>query len=110
MKNCEFKRLNDGFKCINCGFFIRGEFPDGIFKNCAKPPSVIQTMVNKTENVTEAIGSVITEGPIEPEYQKDRIKICEGCEHYDHGRCKLCSCFMPLKTRVRNMNCPIGKW
>lgn len=41
-----------------------------------------------------------------------RFKICKECEHYRKWlkQCKLCSCFMPLKTKLDNASCPAGKW
>jgi hypothetical protein len=41
----------------------------------------------------------------------ERMGICEGCEHLtDAKTCELCQCFMPLKTTMNNMKCPIDKW
>jgi len=42
----------------------------------------------------------------------DRIRICDGCDHYRKTAqtCEICGCFMPLKTTMANMACPIDKW
>ena len=44
-------------------------------------------------------------------YEK-RISICKECEHYFNPtmQCKICKCFMFMKAKVINTNCPINKW
>ena len=42
---------------------------------------------------------------------QNRLETCESCEHYtDSKTCDLCQCFMPLKTTMSNMKCPVDKW
>jgi hypothetical protein len=43
---------------------------------------------------------------------QSRLKICNECEHFkkNGSRCKLCKCFMKLKTELEQARCPIGKW
>jgi recombinational DNA repair protein RecR len=41
----------------------------------------------------------------------DRLTICESCDHYTAQKtCELCQCYMPLKTTMANMKCPLDKW
>jgi len=41
----------------------------------------------------------------------ERLSICEGCDHYTAAKtCDLCQCFMPAKTVMANVKCPIDKW
>jgi hypothetical protein len=41
----------------------------------------------------------------------ERLKICEGCDRYTAKKtCEICQCYMPLKTTMANMKCPIDKW
>ena len=41
----------------------------------------------------------------------ERMAICESCDHYtDKKTCEICQCFMPLKTTMSNMKCPLDKW
>lgn len=42
----------------------------------------------------------------------ERLKICEGCDRYrpESKICEICGCYMPLKTTMANMKCPIDKW
>jgi len=40
-----------------------------------------------------------------------RYSMCEECEHFMKTKqCSECGCFMPLKTRLLNAKCPVGKW
>ena len=44
----------------------------------------------------------------------EKFAICEKCEHFKQStkQCKLCGCFMPLKTLLPGMYCPDNppKW
>jgi hypothetical protein len=43
---------------------------------------------------------------------RQRLETCEACDRYreDSRTCELCGCYMPLKTTMANMRCPIDKW
>ena len=43
---------------------------------------------------------------------EERITICKHCEHYFKPtmQCVICKCFMFMKARVLDTNCPIEKW
>lgn len=42
----------------------------------------------------------------------NRLNICKKCENYINltTTCKLCGCFMIIKTKIDSASCPIGKW
>jgi hypothetical protein len=46
------------------------------------------------------------------ELAAERQKVCDGCEHHAHlaNQCRLCWCFMDLKTKILEAECPAGKW
>ena len=46
------------------------------------------------------------------ERRTERYNICKECEHFRAvtKQCKLCSCFMPIKTKMLESTCPINKW
>jgi len=48
----------------------------------------------------------------EEEVAKERLSICENCEHYINltTQCKKCGCIMKLKTKLEQASCPVGKW
>lgn len=39
---------------------------------------------------------------------KDRLEICQECPNYSKfwKTCRICMCFMPLKTKLRWAECP----
>lgn len=41
-----------------------------------------------------------------------RFDICKQCPKLIKAtsQCKECGCFMAVKTKLNNANCPIGKW
>ena len=41
-----------------------------------------------------------------------RYEICEGCPRFFKitKQCKECGCFMPIKTKLTEAVCPLGKW
>jgi hypothetical protein len=41
-----------------------------------------------------------------------RMSTCLDCDRYIHitSQCKECGCIMPLKTKLKNASCPLGKW
>jgi|9_EtaG_2_1085328.scaffolds.fasta_scaffold02821_8 hypothetical protein len=41
-----------------------------------------------------------------------RYKICKQCEHFVSftKQCKICFCFMKIKTKFKEFKCPIKKW
>lgn len=43
---------------------------------------------------------------------KSNYDICKSCEYFRKmmKTCKICNCFMPLKTKLKNAKCPKGKW
>lgn len=42
---------------------------------------------------------------------EDRYKICKSCDQLNKLKlCKQCGCFMPLKTKIAVVNCPLNKW
>lgn len=48
----------------------------------------------------------------EEEVKSERLAICEKCEFFrqQSRTCKLCGCFMDLKTTLAKAKCPDGRW
>ena len=42
----------------------------------------------------------------------DRLNICKSCDYYfkPTGSCKICLCFMSIKSRISVMECPQKYW
>lgn len=51
--------------------------------------------------------------PKSPEKVKEeRLAICEKCPYFrkQFRSCKLCGCFMDLKTTLKKAKCPDNRW
>jgi hypothetical protein len=48
----------------------------------------------------------------EEELAKARMDICLECDRLIQitKQCRECGCMMPLKVKLTNAKCPIGKW
>ena len=46
------------------------------------------------------------------ELAEERIKVCEECTHFKKllRQCDLCGCFLDLKVKILNAQCPAQKW
>ena len=62
------------------------------------------------EIAIQVIGKVVSLSP--DELAAERMKVCEECEHFMHlaKQCRLCWCFMELKTKLLEAECPDQKW
>ena len=48
----------------------------------------------------------------EESLSQERYSICAACPEFMKStkQCKKCGCFMALKTKLKDAECPIGKW
>jgi len=46
------------------------------------------------------------------DYAKQRLDVCRVCPRLFKPTmtCKECGCFMKIKTLIKTVSCPIGKW
>lgn len=46
------------------------------------------------------------------EIYEDRMSICKSCVYYSSllGNCTVCKCFMKVKSRIANQECPQKYW
>lgn len=56
--------------------------------------------------------NIVDRFKVPDEVRKERLDMCLKCEHFLKltRQCKKCGCFMDLKTWVRDLECPVGKW
>lgn len=56
---------------------------------------------------------------LDPKYEraddalfKSRLDTCLGCDRLRQltKQCKMCGCIMPLKAKLKDAVCPLGKW
>ncbi len=78
----------------------------------AAPPS----LAARAGYLASAVVAAVASGgeTVSPEERARRLAICESCEHFDAAaeRCRRCTCYMPLKTRLAAWHCPLDppKW
>lgn len=50
--------------------------------------------------------------PLPKKSNNERYEICKQCDLFRETSktCKLCGCFMKLKTQFKGSSCPIKKW
>ncbi len=43
---------------------------------------------------------------------EQRYNICKSCSNFRKltKQCRICECFMPIKTKIVNSTCPENKW
>jgi hypothetical protein len=48
----------------------------------------------------------------EKELSDERMKVCVECPSFRKltRQCALCGCFLELKTKILQAECPIGRW
>ena len=49
---------------------------------------------------------------VEKENANRRMEVCKECPKFVKisTQCKICLCFMPIKTKLNMTECPMGKW
>jgi hypothetical protein len=49
---------------------------------------------------------------VKAEVSQQRYNICKSCSEFRKitRTCKVCNCFMVLKTKLISSECPLGKW
>lgn len=108
--NCQFETISDNvYKCKVCGYEIKiNQDPKKIFHTCMSDRGIIDKVID----VTKTVGNWVAHGaPITTKIDKEeRKRICESCENYANEKCKICSCYMPLKILMETSHCPVGKW
>lgn len=48
---------------------------------------------------------------VEKDVAQSRYDICKKCEHFlPTTQCSKCLCFMKIKVKISEAECPLGKW
>ena len=73
--------------------------------------NILKLVKSFTSDMTEFVkqGAPV----VSPEEYKERLEICSGCEYKEEIRlpkCGKCGCYLAIKARMKNTNCPINKW
>lgn len=75
---------------------------------------ILQKLKGLSQTVTDSIGDMSKGKPIfcESSVTNNRMQICNSCQFFiqSTSQCKKCGCFMTAKTRLKQSQCPVGKW
>jgi hypothetical protein len=49
---------------------------------------------------------------VDSDLREKRLSICSSCPSFISAtkQCMNCGCIMPLKTKLKDATCPLGKW
>jgi len=72
----------------------------------------LKERIEKARDVAENAAAKLIVIRVHEEVQKERYDICQGCEKLYKltDTCKVCGCFMKVKTWMPNQECPLKKW
>lgn len=73
---------------------------------------MVTKLKEKSDKLTSTQFDLLQKIRVAPEIQKERMDICLSCDklYRPTSSCKVCGCFMQLKTWMPDQKCPIDKW
>ncbi|TMQ34355.1 MAG: tetratricopeptide repeat protein [Planctomycetota bacterium] len=74
----------------------------------AAGPGILQMAFTAARSMTKFLGSGMK--TVTNEARHKRLQTCQTCEHFTGLRCRVCGCFVNVKSRLPHEDCPIGKW
>jgi len=71
-----------------------------------------EALVKAKEAAEKAATDIIPFEKVSEEVQQQRMATCRSCEYLytKTDTCKMCGCFMGVKTWMATQECPIKKW
>jgi hypothetical protein len=74
----------------------------------APPPPAPPSLARQALNFAGAVARHVAHGmpTVDDAEKARRLAICRECEHFDAGRCRLCGCFMAIKSAMALEKCP----
>lgn len=71
---------------------------------------IISTRGKMEDLVSDSL--LVDQAKVSEEIQQRRMDTCNNCEqlYKVSNRCRLCGCFMGVKTWMKTQKCPIDKW
>ncbi|MBQ1491139.1 MAG: hypothetical protein IIZ39_04210 [Blautia sp.] len=63
-------------------------------------------------SVNRLVEDILEEDRVPQKVYQERLAACEGCEQLYRGMCRLCGCYVELRTALRVRRCPMvpPKW
>jgi hypothetical protein len=109
--------LTIDYKC-NCGRLYKEvkilpiHCPCGAIYNGSLEEKSFPSLIKQASNfITSSVNHIKTGMKTVPEeVKKERLDICNSCEHYKENRCTQCGCFMSVKAEWSEQECPLKKW
>lgn len=126
MIDCEFRQVQNNWKCLWCGFTYRSNSPYPPRRNCPNPPNLAPIFADlETETLEQHLDPRLygraalqwdaagrpTRTPDELAYIVDVV--CPGCRHFSGGRCTCCGARgqrPEAKAVMATESCPAYRW
>ena len=72
----------------------------------------LKERMEQVRDAAELAAANMIPNKVSVEIQEYRYGICQGCEklYSPTDTCKMCGCFMKVKTWIPNQECPLKKW
>ena len=66
----------------------------------------------KMKSVTKTVERALPDIIVDEKVREERLAICTSCEKFrlKTRTCKVCGCFMDVKTWMPRQKCPMDKW
>jgi hypothetical protein len=74
----------------------------------AAGPGLLRMGLTALRAAAKFLGSGLATVPAE--VRRDRLDVCETCEHHTGTRCRVCGCYTALKSHLTHESCPLRKW
>lgn len=76
---------------------------------------MLEKLKNRFEKIRDQGQKIISDGlskKVSKKIQEERYSICQSCEklYRPSDTCRVCGCFMKVKTWMPNQSCPLKKW
>lgn len=72
----------------------------------------LPTVLEQAGNLLGSLGAFAVSGfqYVTEDEWRERLAVCDVCEHRTGKRCAECGCFVESKAKLRSDNCPLGRW
>lgn len=82
--------------------------PQGTAAANHKMPS----LARQAWNLARSLADFVADGckTVSADQYRERLEICDACDHRRNNRCTKCGCRLSLKAQGRAFKCPEGQW
>jgi len=96
--------------CRVCWLYENDPTYRALWDGQAKDPD--SGLLARVGNFLAAVGHHLLAGlpKVNEEEYTRRLGLCEACENYVAGSCRLCGCGLRVKAAWAEQKCPAGKW